>query len=135
MTVYGSFDLRPAAVLALNLQGRDSGAVSDALAERLPSPPAPGAHCAPLMHMALGTEEQGAVRFQLSHSNTEEEGTGRWRRRKRWRRNERMRTRTQQLVVTFFLHCSAMAWEDAAASAGLPGRLIPSPERSPPAAA
>ena len=27
----------------------------------------------PLMHRALGTEEQGAVRFSFSHFNTEEE--------------------------------------------------------------
>ena len=32
-----------------------------------------GAHCAPLMHQALGTEAQGAVRFSFSHFNTEEE--------------------------------------------------------------
>jgi selenocysteine lyase/cysteine desulfurase len=33
----------------------------------------PGGHCAPLMHEALGTVEQGAVRFSFSHFNTEEE--------------------------------------------------------------
>mgnify|MGYP002235483281 CR=1 FL=1 len=33
----------------------------------------PGAHCAPLMHEAFGTVEQGAVRFSFSHYNTEEE--------------------------------------------------------------
>ena len=33
----------------------------------------PGAHCAPLMHRALGTTGQGAVRFSFSHYNTEEE--------------------------------------------------------------
>lgn len=32
-----------------------------------------GAHCAPLMHEAFGTVEQGAVRFSFSHYNTEEE--------------------------------------------------------------
>ena len=32
-----------------------------------------GAHCAPLMHKALGTVEQGVVRFSFSHSNTMEE--------------------------------------------------------------
>lgn len=32
-----------------------------------------GAHCAPLMHKALGTEEIGAVRFSFSHFNTEAE--------------------------------------------------------------
>ena len=33
----------------------------------------PGAHCAPLMHRALGTEERGAVRFSFSSFTTEEE--------------------------------------------------------------
>ena len=32
-----------------------------------------GGHCAPLMHKALGTEVQGAVRFSFSYFNTEEE--------------------------------------------------------------
>ena len=32
-----------------------------------------GGHCAPLMHEALGTAEQGAVRFSFSHYNTDEE--------------------------------------------------------------
>ena len=32
-----------------------------------------GGHCAPLMHEALGTREQGAVRFSFSYYNTEEE--------------------------------------------------------------
>ena len=32
-----------------------------------------GAHCAPLMHRALGTEAQGAVRFSFGYFNTAEE--------------------------------------------------------------
>ncbi len=33
----------------------------------------PGAHCAPLMHRALGTERQGVVRFSFGYFNTVEE--------------------------------------------------------------
>ena len=33
----------------------------------------PGAHCAPLMHKALGTVEQGVVRFSTGWFTTEEE--------------------------------------------------------------
>ena len=33
----------------------------------------PGAHCAPLMHRALGTERQGVVRFSFGYFNTTEE--------------------------------------------------------------
>lgn len=33
----------------------------------------PVQHCAPLMHRALGTVEQGVVRFSFSHTNTRQE--------------------------------------------------------------
>ena len=33
----------------------------------------PGAHCAPLTHEALGTREQGVVRFSTSWFTTQEE--------------------------------------------------------------
>ena len=32
-----------------------------------------GAHCAPRMHAALGTVEQGAVRFSFGYYNTEQD--------------------------------------------------------------
>ena len=51
----------------------DSSEVSDELAERFGIATRPGAHCAPRMHRALGTEEQGAVRFSWSYFNTVEE--------------------------------------------------------------
>ena len=50
----------------------DSGEVSDALFSEYGIATRPGAHCAPLMHEALGTVEQGAVRFSFSHYNTKE---------------------------------------------------------------
>ena len=59
--------------MALNLAGADSGAVADALWERWGIAVRPGAHCAPRLHRALGTEEQGAVRFSWSYFNTAEE--------------------------------------------------------------
>lgn len=62
-----------AAIVALNLEGEDAGTVSDALYEDFGICTRPGAHCAPLMHRALGTEEQGIVRFSFSHFNTESE--------------------------------------------------------------
>ena len=33
----------------------------------------PGAHCAPLMHEALGTREQDIVRLSVGYFSTEEE--------------------------------------------------------------
>ena len=73
--VYGDFSEGHArtAVVTLNIQDYDSSAVSDELSECFDIATRPGAHCAPLMHQALGTVEQGAVRFSFSWFTTEEE--------------------------------------------------------------
>ena len=60
-------------IVALNVRDYDSSEVSDALSSQYGIATRPGAHCAPRMHQALGTVEQGAVRFSFSHYNTEEE--------------------------------------------------------------
>ena len=74
ITVYGDFSsFHRCAIVTLNIRDCDSGEVSDALSEQYGIATRPGAHCAPLMHKALGTVEQGAVRFSFSHYNTEEE--------------------------------------------------------------
>ena len=73
VTVYGDFDRDHGAVVALNIGELDSGSVSDALSEEYGIATRPGAHCAPRMHQALGTVEQGAVRFSFSWFTTEEE--------------------------------------------------------------
>ena len=74
ITVYGDFSSRNrCAIVSLNIRDYDSGEVSDALLEHYGIATRPGAHCAPLMHKALGTMEQGAVRFSFSHYNTKEE--------------------------------------------------------------
>jgi len=74
VTVYGDWDGAPRVpVVSLNLTGWDSGEVSDVLSERFGIATRPGAHCAPRIHRALGTQEQGAVRFSWSWFNTEEE--------------------------------------------------------------
>ena len=74
VTVYGDFSsLNRCAIVSLNIRDYDSGEVSDALASEYDIATRPGAHCAPLMHQALGTVEQGAVRFSFSHYNTKEE--------------------------------------------------------------
>ena len=72
--VYGNFSLpERCPVVTLNLGDYDSSEVADELFDRWGICTRPGAHCAPLMHEALGTVEQGAVRFSFSHFNTEEE--------------------------------------------------------------
>lgn len=72
--IYGDFSQpERAAIVSLNLGEEDSGAVSDYLDQEYGIATRPGGHCAPLMHEALGTREQGAVRFSFSHFNTEED--------------------------------------------------------------
>nr|WP_294494611.1 aminotransferase class V-fold PLP-dependent enzyme [uncultured Mediterraneibacter sp.] len=72
--IYGDFDTdRRAPIVALNIRDYDSSEVSDELNVGYGIVTRAGAHCAPLMHRALRTEEQGAVRFSFSHYNTEEE--------------------------------------------------------------
>ncbi|MBQ6692486.1 MAG: aminotransferase class V-fold PLP-dependent enzyme, partial [Clostridia bacterium] len=74
VTVYGDFSgRRRAAIVALNIRDMDSAEVSDILSEAYGIATRPGAHCAPRMHEALGTREQGAVRFSFSYYNTEAE--------------------------------------------------------------
>ncbi len=74
ITVYGDFSSSDrCAIVSLNVRDYDSGEVSDALSEEYGIATRPGAHCAPLMHEALGTVEQGAVRFSFSHYNTIEQ--------------------------------------------------------------
>lgn len=73
VTVYGDFTQERTAVVALNIRDYDSGAVSDGLYEEFGIATRSGAHCAPRMHMALGTRDRGAVRFSFGWFNTEEE--------------------------------------------------------------
>ena len=74
ITVYGDFsDTNRCPIVTLNIRDYDSGEVSDALSAQYGIATRPGAHCAPLMHRALGTVDQGAVRFSFSHYNTKEE--------------------------------------------------------------
>lgn len=62
-----------APIIALNIGDYDSAQVADELMETYGIATRAGAHCAPLMHQALGTQKQGAVRFSFSQFNTREE--------------------------------------------------------------
>lgn len=61
------------AIVSINIADEDAGIVSDALFEDFGICTRAGAHCAPLIHKAFGTENQGMVRFSFSHQNTEDE--------------------------------------------------------------
>lgn len=71
--VYGDHSRPHAPVVALNIGDLDSAAVGDMLDNEYGICVRSGAHCAPLAHLALGTREQGAVRFSFSSFNTGEE--------------------------------------------------------------
>lgn len=72
--IYGDFDTEERCpIVTLNLGEYDSGEVSDELAFGYEIATRPGGHCAPMMHRALGTVSQGAVRFSFSSFNTADE--------------------------------------------------------------
>lgn len=74
VTIYGDFSpSQRAAIVALNIRDYDSAEIADVLSADYGIATRPGAHCAPRMHEALGTVQQGAVRFSFSVFNTEEE--------------------------------------------------------------
>jgi selenocysteine lyase/cysteine desulfurase len=74
VTLYGDLSAdRRAAIVALNIKGVSSEVICDSLWSEYEICVRSGAHCAPLMHRALGTEGIGAVRFSFSYFNTEAE--------------------------------------------------------------
>lgn len=69
--VYGRSDACDrGSIVALNIADVDSAEVADRLASDYDICVRAGAHCAPLMHKALGTQSQGAVRFSFAAANT-----------------------------------------------------------------
>lgn len=73
VTVYGDFSTsNRSPIVTINIGDFDSGDVAEELLSYGISTRA-GGHCAPLMHEALRTVEQGAVRFSFSYFNTIEE--------------------------------------------------------------
>ena len=74
ISFYGDYDTdERTAIAAMNIADYASGEVSDELEHRFGISTRPGAHCAPLMHEAFGTVDQGIVRFSFSYFNTEDE--------------------------------------------------------------
>ena len=74
VNVYGDLQAAMRApIVSLNIGDEDSARIADILWEDYGICVRAGAHCAPLMHKALGIAEQGTVRFSFSHFNTEAE--------------------------------------------------------------
>lgn len=73
ITLYGNVSQPHVSITALNVGGCSSGVIADALNTDYGIAVRSGAHCAPRMHEALGTEKIGAVRFSFSWFNTEDD--------------------------------------------------------------
>lgn len=69
VTLYTNLSAPHVGTIGLNIAGLNSADVSDYLAEQGIATRS-GAHCAPLIHQALGTVEQGIVRFSFCSFNT-----------------------------------------------------------------
>ena len=67
--VYGDFSTKNRCpIVTLNIGAYDSSEVGDALLMDYDISIRPGAHCAPLLHEALGTVGKGSGRFSFSHT-------------------------------------------------------------------
>lgn len=73
VTIYGDFTRDRAPIVTLNIGDIPSGEVADILSGEFSIATRAGAHCAPRLHTALGTVEQGAVRFSFGYYNTAED--------------------------------------------------------------
>lgn len=75
MTLYGDFvpGAPHAPVVALNLRGWESSSLADALTGDYGITTRAGAHCAPRMHRALGTQGAGSVRLSFGCFTSEEQ--------------------------------------------------------------
>ena len=73
ITLYGDMTKPHVGVYALNIGNADAALVSDALWTEYGMAVRAGFHCAPLMHKALHTDAQGAVRFSFSCFTTKKE--------------------------------------------------------------
>ncbi|MBG9986088.1 aminotransferase class V-fold PLP-dependent enzyme [Facklamia sp. DSM 111018] len=73
--LYGTFapNQDRCGIVSINLGEIDSAIIVEELIERQNIITRGGGHCAPLMHKALGTDQQGVVRFSLSHYTEYEE--------------------------------------------------------------
>lgn len=73
VAIYGDFSRDRAPIVTLNIVDMPSGELADILSGEFSIATRAGAHCAPRLHKALGTVEQGAVRFSFGYYNTVED--------------------------------------------------------------
>jgi cysteine desulfurase family protein len=71
ITIYGDFSHKKRMpIVSLNLNSLDASEIAFLLDKDYHIATRAGIHCAPLIHHALQTAEQGSVRFSFSHQNT-----------------------------------------------------------------
>lgn len=71
---YGDYSAKNrAAIVSFNIGNMDSALIGKSLISDHNISTRVGTHCAPLLHIAFGTDKQGMVRFSFSHNNTFEE--------------------------------------------------------------
>ena len=71
---YGDYSAKNrAAIVSFNIGAIDSALIGKSLISDHNISTRVGTHCAPLLHIAFGTDKQGMVRFSFSHNNTFEE--------------------------------------------------------------
>jgi cysteine desulfurase family protein len=74
VSMYGDFEAElRTPVVSINVRDINSGEIADELFERFGIATRAGAHCAPEVHRAFNTVEQGMVRFSFCHFNTKDE--------------------------------------------------------------
>lgn len=72
--IYGDFSgAERCPIISLNIGDVDSSEIAEQLMSTYGIATRAGGHCAPLMHQALGTKDQGVVRFSLGHFTTRAE--------------------------------------------------------------
>ena len=123
ITVYGDWTQKDrAAIVTLNMKGKTASQVSDYLMQNAQIAVRAGAHCAPLLHEALGTRQDGAVRFSFGWFNTMDEVQT---------AVQAIRSLTVQdgkrLIITFKSTAMALKMEKICRAEGAEGRLIPVP--------
>ncbi len=73
LELYGNFDVEHGSIVTLNLDGITSSNLADKLSYDYDIATRAGAHCAPRMHQALGTQETGSVRFSWNFFTTSDD--------------------------------------------------------------
>lgn len=71
--IYGDFENLHAPIVSFNIGEYSSDDIAQELLDNYGIASRSGGHCAPLMHVALGTKKQGMVRLSIGYFNTDKD--------------------------------------------------------------